>query len=698
MKNYAITLLTLATAFLAVSCQKENVPVEKSEYSPAAIKAEINAINTSSADDKYEVLWQENAKIYLTDGTNSGTYTLSAGKGSVSGTFSRDAEVKYNGSVKAYYPETLVGDGPLIWPSVQTVGQAVPLYGNVNLTGTEPENMKLTSMGAVLQILYVSNKENIVLNSIRIQDAEKTLSGTFEVDGNGQAVITSTDGSGITLYLGQDGVTVGKEVQKFYVAVPAGEYNNLSVIFSTPDGEQVLRNRKLNASSNTVCSLSLNSSLSAAKESVQLWAGGPYWATTNVGTTAPEGIGLFYAWGFYQKGKGSDYSWTAHVWGGDDNGLPCLITFSPYSMLAFSQWFWDYNIHEYEDIAQFEWGEKWRLPTKEEFQGLLDNCTLESTTIGGVNGWKFTGKGEYSGNSIFLPATGLGYERDWLHLEDSGYYWSSTAMFDENAYVFQWYDNGQPAMNFITKYHGCVVRPVTDDPSKPVLPENLLPGNFSTASGHSVYFTKGNLYYNYNDEAFHFEENQYDYPAEWDIYHVGHFFWSDNESVAYAKIYDGQGAAQNQVFFTNSKSDPSKPRDNFAVDGIAGKYCILREPDWNYILNDRPNASSLKKTGVTVCDKKNCLILAPDNYKGTIQLSYDAESWLKAESEGLVCLPAGGHRIGVNTMLGGIGGYYPTFNPPPFIGSRSLHFRSNYVYAIDGVRSFGYSVRLVYVD
>ena len=34
-----------------------------------------------------------------------------------------------------------------------------------------------------------------------------------------------------------------------------------------------------------------------AREKVQLWAGGPYWATTNIGAEKPEEYGYYFWWG-----------------------------------------------------------------------------------------------------------------------------------------------------------------------------------------------------------------------------------------------------------------------------------------------------------------------------------------------------------------------------------------------------------------
>ena len=57
-----------------------------------------------------------------------------------------------------------------------------------------------------------------------------------------------------------------------------------------------------------------------------------------------------------------------------------------------------------DDIATKKWGSKWRMPTKEEFEELSEDCTWKWTTKDGVNGYEVKGD---NGNSIFLPAAGI---------------------------------------------------------------------------------------------------------------------------------------------------------------------------------------------------------------------------------------------------------------------------------------------------
>lgn len=58
-----------------------------------------------------------------------------------------------------------------------------------------------------------------------------------------------------------------------------------------------------------------------------------------------------------------------------------------------------------KDIATIKWGEKWRTPTKEEFEELINECKWEKVIIpnSDTHALKATGP---NGNSIFLPVTG----------------------------------------------------------------------------------------------------------------------------------------------------------------------------------------------------------------------------------------------------------------------------------------------------
>ena len=75
------------------------------------------------------------------------------------------------------------------------------------------------------------------------------------------------------------------------------------------------------------------------------------------------------------------------------------------------------------DAATAMLGSAWRIPTRENFAELYDNCNKQYITQNGVTGYRFTGP---NGNSIFLPMAGGRDGEGLLSNGESGFYWVST--------------------------------------------------------------------------------------------------------------------------------------------------------------------------------------------------------------------------------------------------------------------------------
>ena len=77
-----------------------------------------------------------------------------------------------------------------------------------------------------------------------------------------------------------------------------------------------------------------------------------------------------------------------------------------------------------------DWGGSWRLPTKDEFQELINKCTWYWTQQDGKNGCKVVGP---NGSSMFLPTAG--YQIASLYHDGAmGCYWSYNASTESSAY------------------------------------------------------------------------------------------------------------------------------------------------------------------------------------------------------------------------------------------------------------------------
>ncbi len=113
------------------------------------------------------------------------------------------------------------------------------------------------------------------------------------------------------------------------------------------------------------------------------------------------------------------------------------------------------NPYEKGNYYSFDAAQKLgRVPTREQFQELLDKCTWKWTQMSGVNGYKVTAK---NGNSIFLPAAGYLLGTDVYNVGSYGYYWSSSAYSSRIAYCLSFYGDGASVGNN-GRYYGQSVR------------------------------------------------------------------------------------------------------------------------------------------------------------------------------------------------------------------------------------------------
>lgn len=192
------------------------------------------------------------------------------------------------------------------------------------------------------------------------------------------------------------------------------------------------------------------------EEAVQLWEGGPYWATMNIGASNSHMVGDFFQWGNinpseeYKKETNRHYSEVMKKW---------IKYTTAGSTLELS-----------DDAARANWGAPWRMPTQAEFQALLDNTTRTEyqgdNKWRGFNGMLLTGKGSFSDKSIFFPVTNYMVGTS-LSIANAGHYWSasqSTTSYDSAQALecaFSWsncYIDGNQAY----RYRGHAVRAVHD--------------------------------------------------------------------------------------------------------------------------------------------------------------------------------------------------------------------------------------------
>lgn len=124
---------------------------------------------------------------------------------------------------------------------------------------------------------------------------------------------------------------------------------------------------------------------------------GNLWAKCNLGASAPEAYGDYYAWGEVEPKQ--EYTKSNHKW---------------YKEGAPSQGFTKYNnedgkltLEDEDDAVIQKLGNGWRTPTLADFRELTNQkyTTIEKTTLNGVAGFQITSK--KNKKSIFIPCAGF---------------------------------------------------------------------------------------------------------------------------------------------------------------------------------------------------------------------------------------------------------------------------------------------------
>lgn len=166
------------------------------------------------------------------------------------------------------------------------------------------------------------------------------------------------------------------------------------------------------------------------------------WASCNIDALSPEEIGGLYAWGEIETK--TTYDWRNYLW-----GTPSNLT--------------KYNTDRYvgivdnilllepdDDVAHVKLGGRWRIPTKEEYEELISNCSWSWMKYHGVLGCMITSN--INGNKIFIPATS----------QTRGDYWTASYHLRELATIL-WIEESFMTVGYGSyRCQGLPIRPVTE--------------------------------------------------------------------------------------------------------------------------------------------------------------------------------------------------------------------------------------------
>jgi hypothetical protein len=212
---------------------------------------------------------------------------------------------------------------------------------------------------------------------------------------------------------------------------------------------------------------------------------GNLWATCNVGASAPEEYGDYFAWGETQPKD--TYNWNTYQYCNNNyNTLTKYCNNSSYGYNGFTD-----NLTTLlpeDDAVTANWGDDWRMPTNAEWEELYDNTTSTWTIQNGVDGRLFTAS---NGNSLFLPAAGYRYWSSLDYVGSRGDYWSSSLSTGSpsSAWTFNFYSDDDNVMGYTSRISGLSVRAVrsSGQPLSYVIDATPSPAEGGVVSGVGTY-------------------------------------------------------------------------------------------------------------------------------------------------------------------------------------------------------------------
>ena len=163
------------------------------------------------------------------------------------------------------------------------------------------------------------------------------------------------------------------------------------------------------------------------------------WSTCNIGAYTPEDLGNYYAWGKIVPNRSSSVFAT---------GLKFMLKIAS-----------NEDITSKCDAATQVWGANWHIPSKNQFQELIQNTSSTWTSQNGVFGRLLTSN--INGKKIFFPAAGHLDGATFEGKHRYGNYWSSTAKNDSgNAYLLA-FGAERFDVGFSARDIACSLRPVS---------------------------------------------------------------------------------------------------------------------------------------------------------------------------------------------------------------------------------------------
>ena len=501
--------LLFGAMLLVASCtvQKEKEFESQSQHRYHAVAEEpVDAETRVYADSKLRVRWNEGDHITIFErDTYNQEYEFLGDTGDTAGDFALVESGGYHtgGNIEdklvyAIYPyhnrNKCDYDGKLTveFPSTQHYKKdSFGVGANVMVAKTNTLDLRFMHVGGYRTFKLYG--EGVFVSSVRLEsNGPEYLSGRTDVvigeDGKPAAAVSfiesTSNSKSVELVCDTPvalGATASEAVEFWFVLPPGTLAQGFTVTVTDVNGRQFTKSTSNSIEIKSGVKKSMpafevemgSEPVISVPEAVDLGLpSGVKWASFNLGASAPEEYGDYYAWGETEPHYSSldpliwkndqynmlgGYSLPSYKW---YNGT-ALIKYCTKEFYGYCDFMDGKAVLDSEDdAAQINLGGEWRMPTDAEWTELRENCTWAWATQDGVNGYQVVAS---NGNSVFLPAAGL-YGTNLYNVGSNGYYWSSSLCTDGplSAWIVSFH-SGEVLRNGCGRESGLSIRPVYGD-------------------------------------------------------------------------------------------------------------------------------------------------------------------------------------------------------------------------------------------
>lgn len=230
---------------LLASCE-ETVEIEVSYDADEALSVfsattEVPLTRTSlsvytDGDDCYSLKWTSGDAISITDGVSTAVYTTSDNYTSTAEFVCSEGKISNTASqYVAFYPAAITATN-MVLPSAQNYVEENIENFPMRAVSCNKDLAFKNLCGVIRFCLKSEEVGQIEISSISLS-ADKGMSGSFTVGGDGAAVVAGTDG--VVLSCAEPEMLYATSATDFNIVVPQGDYNPLKVKICDADGKEV---------------------------------------------------------------------------------------------------------------------------------------------------------------------------------------------------------------------------------------------------------------------------------------------------------------------------------------------------------------------------------------------------------------------------------------------------------------------------